>query len=300
MQEEILETILTEFSQHDDKKKAIDRLFQYIYFHLREFGVFYATEDHRSDFLLWLYPRLHTIITGYKPELSIFSTYLRMSLSYNWKLFKRRYREQAIYTSLAQDEQRQKAKDILISQDRPCGYEVYAASPLPKYSVSAEKERALQDSIKWTLKRKKIYSRYMLELLCKACFCIDEALLNTVAAHLEVPTGEIRQLIEEVKVQNKPRNDRFNEWLEKRDFYYIRYQSATLQLRMVDPLYTSVIERLKVQQTYSYNLWQRYLHRLKTYTRGPSNRELAKRLGISHATVDNDLAQLKKAWYGEP
>ena len=299
MQENILETIPVEFSQCDDKKKVIDRLFQYIYFHLREFGMLYVTEDTRSDFLLWLYPRLHTIIASYKPELSIFSTYLRMSLSYSWKLFKRRHREQAIYTSIAQDEQRQKVKDILAPQNSPESYEIYAASPPPRYGISTEKERELHARIKWTQKRKKIYSRYILELLCKACFCIDDQLINTAAVHLDLPVEEIYQLLEEVKIQNQKRNDRFNDWLAKRDFYYMRYQSATLQLRMIDPIHTSVIKRLKIQQAYSYNVWQRYVQRLKSYTRGPSNRALAKQLGISRATVDHDLAQLKKAWYGE-
>lgn len=299
MQEDIIQTILSDFSRYDGKKKAVDTLFQYLYFHLRELGVYYVDEDARSDFLLWLYPRLYNIIAGYKPERSIFYTYLRMSISYNWKLFGRRTREQATYTAIAQDDQQQKVKDMLTERDDLHTYELYAASPPPSYSISSEKKQAIQETIKWKSKRKQIYVRYLLELVCKSCFYIDDRLLRIVARHLDIPVWKVKQLIEEAKEQTGKPDTVYNEWTAKRDFYYVRYKSATLQLQKVDTIHTSVVERLKNQQAYCYNLWQRYLKRIKDYTHGPSNRALAKQLGISRATVNNDLAELKKAWYGE-
>ena len=68
MQADIVETILTDFLRTDKQKKAIDTLFQYLYFNLGEFGVYCGSEDMRSDFLLWLYPKLDTIIGDYNPD----------------------------------------------------------------------------------------------------------------------------------------------------------------------------------------------------------------------------------------
>ena len=142
--------------------------------------------------------------------------------------------------------------------------------------------------------------RYFLELLCKSCFCIDEYLLQTVAGHLGISVRKVRLLIEEAKELTDKRNGVYNEWVAKRDFYYVRYKSATLQLRKVDEAHASVIKRLKNRQAYSYARWQGYLKRIQEYTRGPSNRVLAQQLGVSRATVNSDLVELKKACYGKP
>lgn len=300
MQKNIIETILMNFSQQHKQKKAVDMLFQYLYFNLGEFGVYCANEDMRSDFLLWLYPKLDDILEGYNPDRSIFPTYLRMSLLYTWKLFIRRNREQVTYASVAQDDQQRMVKTMLDEQDGLQTYELYAASPTPSYSVSPEKKQSIQSTIKWERKRKDVYTRYFLLLLCKACFYIDEHLLQTVAKHLGISVRKVRLLLEEVKDSTDNRESMYREWEAKRDFYYVRYKSATLQLRKVDEDHASVIRRLKNQQAYSYARWQRYLKYIKEYTRGPSNRELAKQLGISRTTINKDLAELKKACYGEP
>ena len=68
----------------------------------------------------------------------------------------------------------------------------------------------------------------------------------------------------------------------------------------VDEAHASVIKRLKNRQAYSYARWQGYLKRIQEYTRGPSNRVLAQQLGVSRATVNSDLVELKKACYGKP
>lgn len=299
MQENIIEMILTDFSQQSKRKKAGDTLFQYLYFHLNEFGIYCASEDTRSDFLLWLYPKLDSIIGSYNPERSLFSTYLRMSVSYNWKLFLRRNREQAAYASIAQDDQQRIAANMLEEQEGQQTYELYAASPPPTYTVLPEKEQSIQKTIKWEKKKKDIYTRYFLLLLCKAYFCVDEQLLQTAADHLGIPVQKVRLLIEAVKEQTHKREAVYRELAAKRDFYYVRYKSATLQLRNIDETYTSVVQRLKKQQAYSYACWQRYLKQIKEYTRGPSNRALAKQLGVSRATINSDLVELKKACYGE-
>ena len=300
MQENIVEMILTGFSQQDNRKETVDTLFQYLYFNIDEFGIYCASEDMRSDFLLWLYPKLEHIIEGYNPDRSIFSTYLRMSVSYNWKLFLRRNREQATYASIAQDDQQRTVKNILDEQDGLQTYELYAASPPPEYTVSPEKQQSIQGTIRWHVRRKDIYTRYFLELLCKSCFCIDEHLVQTVAGHLGVSVRKVRGIIEEVKELTDKRNAVYREWAAKRDFYYVRYKSATLQLRKVDEAHTSVIRRLKNQQVHCYTRWQGYLKRMQEYTRGPSNRVVAKQLGVSRATISSDLVELKKACYGTP
>lgn len=300
MQENIIEMILADFSRQKSRKKAVDTLFQYLYFNLDELGIYCANEDMRSDFLLWLYPKLANIIDGYNPERSLFPTYLRMSVSYNWKLFLKRNRERATYTSIAQDDQERTFKNVLEERDELQTYELYAASPPPAYTVLPETERSIQETIKWHVRRKDIYTRYFLELLCKSCFCIDEHLLKTVAGHVGVSVRKVRELIEEAKKLSGTHDSVYQEWAAKRDFYYVRYKSAAFQLRKVDESHASVIRRLKNQQAYSYARWQGYLKRIREYTRGPSNRALAKQLGISRSTIDTDLVALKKACYGEP
>jgi len=298
MKQDIIDKVITEFSHPNEKKKAVDRLLQYLYFHLPEFGIYHADEDTRSDFLLWLYPKLHTIIGSYNPERSIFFTYLRMSITFHWKLFGRKNREQAAYSAIAQEEQQFITETALNEQDESHSYELYAASPRPEYSVSITKEQAIKQTIRQASKKKHIFARYLLLLACKSCFCIDDQLLQNIATRTEIPLREIKRLIETVKRQTYTRDSIYNALIIKRDFYYIRYKSATLQLRAIDETHESLIKRLKVQQEYSYTRWQRYLRRIKEYTRSPSNRSLARQFGVSRGTIDNDLVSLKKACYG--
>ena len=132
-----------------------------------------------------------------------------------------------------------------------------------------------------------------------SCCYIDEHLLQTVSGHLGIPVGKVRRLIEDTKALTDKRDAVYSEWAAKRDFYYVRYKSATLQLHKVDEAHLSVIKRLKNRQAYCYARWQGYLKRMNQYTRGPSNRVLAKQLGISRTTINKDLAELKKACYGK-
>ena len=156
MQEAIVEAILEDFSRKETQKKAVDTLFQYLYFNLGEFGLYCASEDMRSDFLLWLYPKLDAIIVGYNPDRSIFPTYLRMSLAYSWKLFLKRNREQATYDSIAQDDQQRLIKTRQAEQDGVQMYELYAASPPPSYTVSPETAQSIRETIRWNRNREDI------------------------------------------------------------------------------------------------------------------------------------------------
>ncbi|MEL3906448.1 MAG: hypothetical protein P1P65_05405 [Treponema sp.] len=300
MQQRIIDAILTDFVCTEKKKRAVDTLFQYLYFNLGEFGIYYAEEDARSDFLLWLYPKLPGIIGKYNSELSVFFTYLRMSVKFHWQLFERKNRQQASYTDIAEHEQQHTAEYKMEENASVQNYELYAASPLPDYKISPEKEQAIKRTILWESKKKQLYQRRLLLLACKSCFFIDEHFINHLAAALEMPAQDIRAAVDEAKKQAAAKEAAYADLAAKRDFYYMRYKSASVQLCAVDTAHTALYARLKVQQSYNYTLWQRYLKRTQEYQRVPSNRKLAKQFGLSRGTVDNNLAAVKKACYCEP
>lgn len=283
-----------DFSSQATRKQTIDTVCEYVYFNLAYCGIYCKDEDMRSDFVVWLYPKLADIIAGYKSDRSIFSTYLRMAVSYNWKLFMRRRQERASYSTIAQEEQSNEVKYMHDEQDAHDNYEMYAARSVPAYTVSPKTEKFLHDTIKWKKREEAVYRRYFLELACKSCFCIDEQLMMRVAEYIHIPVDTLRSLIETFKTVSCKRDAQCRILKAKRDFYYLRYKSASIQLEAIDSSHASVIRRLKTQKTYSYTRWQHYLARVEHYNRSPSNRTLAKQLGLSRSTIDNDFATLKK------
>lgn len=300
MQKNVVDNILTDFSHVSEKKNAVDTLFQYLYFNLTEFGVYYADEDVRSDFLLWLYPKLAAIIDKYDPTLSVFTTYLTMSIKFHWKVFGRKNLQQAAYMTIAHNEQQQIAEYMQEERYSVQCYDLYAASPQPNYHPLIEKGPSIKVSKRKESKKQQLYKRQLLLLACKSCFLIEDPMLEHLAESLELPTETLQSIITQAQKQAETRNTTYTRLAARRDFYYTRYKSAALQLSVIDETHTSVWERLKTQQAYNYTLWQRYLKRTKNYLRAPSNRALAKQFGISHGTVDNNLAAVKKACYGEP
>lgn len=293
MYKSTIETLLADFAQPHSQKKAVDSLFEYLYFNLGEYGIYCTNEDMRSDFLLWLYPKLTDIIAGYKPDRSLFSTYMRMTVSYNWKLFLRKNQEKTTFSAIVQDDQSLKVKHSQDEQQALASYEQYAASSIPAYTVALDTQKAIEKTIKWKVRGKDMYRRYFLELLCKSCFCIDEQMLRAVAGHVHMSVDTARAFVESSKVLAGQKETRFHILLAQRDFYYVRYKSAALQLEKIDHTHASVVKRLKKQKAYSYQLWQRSLKRIHEYSCGPSNRALAKQLGISRSTIDSDLETLK-------
>ena len=300
MTQDFIEAVLADFSESTQgQKRAADKVFEYLYFHLHEFNVYYREEDQRSDFLLWLYPQLPRIIGKYNPQLSLFFTYLKMSLKFYHQLFERKRHQRQTYDIAVTGEQKYHFEGKLKEQDASRSYEIYAASPEPEYAIAPEKERAIKNTVAWESKKDDIYKRSLLLLACKSCFFIDGCLQRRLAEVLEIPEKEVAAILCRAKCEAAAKENIYKTLTETRDRYYFRYKCATLQLTAVDETHPALFQKLKTQQSYNYALWQRFLKRAREYSRMPSNRSLAKQLGLSRGTVDTNLAVLKKACYGK-
>ncbi len=296
MELHLIETVLDHFFHGGiGKRKAVDMLFEYIYFHLWEFGIQYADEDTQSDFLTWLYPQLADIIEKYDPERSVFFTYLKMSLKYYLRLFERQSYQKTTCYAAAEYEQHQQEEIRETEKNMSHEFEMYAASPDPDYSISPEKKQIMQNTITWKDKKEAVYKRRLLLLVCKSCFFIDESFILHIADALQIPEQELTTLINGAKKLAETRKKTYNRLIEKRDFHYIRYRSAVIQLERLDTIHQTLFNRLKTQKEYNYRLWKKYLKKTQEYTYMPSNRSLAKQFGIGRATVDASLSILKKS-----
>ncbi|MGP1594360.1 MAG: hypothetical protein ACTTH8_03840 [Treponema sp.] len=292
MNHNCIETVLHRFSLGGvHKKEAANMLFEYLYFHLNDFGFYDSDEDVRSDFLVWIQPYLETIIERYNPDRALFTTYLRMSLQYHFRIFYKKQYQKASYTAVADAEEHYNA--ILTESSQ------YAAEPSCEYSVSAETIKMLQPAGGWRDKKNALYKRKLLLLACKSCFFIDDALMQHIADTAGIPLARVQQFVEESKKIAQEKEEHYTKLKQKRDYYYSRYKSAAIQLDAMMYMHPSVVARLEKQKAYNYERWQAFLKKIREYRRCPSNRALAKQFGLSRATIDSNLAVLIKAWYGE-
>ncbi len=277
------------------KKEAVDSLFEYVYFHLGEFGIRYTDEDTQSDFLTWLYPQLADIIEKYDPERSVFFTYFKMSLKYYLRLFERKRYQKTTYYAVAEEEQHQQDEIQEAEKNTHAEFEIYAASPEPAYSISPEKKAVMENTITWKGKKEELYKRRIILLACKSCFLIDDTFIAHIAQALDMSEETLAATVNEAKEMAAARKNTYNQLLEKRDFHYIRYRSAVAQLERVDPIHQTLFNRLLTQKKYNYRLWKKYLQKAQEYSYMPSNRSLAKQFGLGRGTVDASLAILKKS-----
>ncbi|MGP1577404.1 MAG: hypothetical protein ACTTH7_08005 [Treponema sp.] len=292
MDRDYMETVLHCFARGGvHKKEAAAMLFEYLYFHLNDFGFYGIDEDTRSDFLLWVQPYFETIIERYNPERALFSTYMQMSLQYHFRIFNKKRYQKAAYTAVIDAEEQY---DAALT-----GAEDYAAEPQCEYSVSTEAVKALQPLGGWRDKKTALYKRKLLLLACKSCFFIDDALMQQIANTADIPLEHVQQFVEESKKIAQEKEQHYTQLKQKRDYYYARYKSAAIQLDTMMYMHPSIIARLEKQKAYNYERWQAFLKKISEYRRCPSNRSLAKQFGLSRATIDSNLAVLVKAWYGE-
>ena len=298
MQHDFGEGLLLTFSLGGEKrKKAVDAVFEYIYFHLDDFYIYINDEDVRCDFLAWLYPSLETIMSRYNSSLSSFFTYLKMSLKFYFYSFKRHMYEKTSYDTVAENEQAYIADRKIDEEANTSEFNVYAASSPVEYSISAEKMAAIKNTTKWSSRKDEIYKRRILLLACKSCFFLNDVFISHIADALQVSINKLEAILDETKKRSNKRLAIYEAFVAKRDFYYIRYHSVKVQLQNIDELHTTRLQRLLRQKNYYYQLWQIFLQKTQSYNCVPSNRILAKQFGISRTTVDNNLADLRKACY---
>ena len=86
--EEFVKSYNTDKENPARRQKVLMSIFEMIYVNLESFGVYFADEDLRSDFLLKFYYKLPRVLENYNSSLSSFYTYLTNHIRFYYLTFK--------------------------------------------------------------------------------------------------------------------------------------------------------------------------------------------------------------------
>lgn len=272
--------------------KAVDIVFEHIYFSPHQFGIRVQSDDMRSDFLVWVHPRLVRILTRYNPERGVLFPYIRSFLSLYWKTFRRKlWSQDAVETTVyAETEQnyitqyKQSLKDTTA---------LYACDTAPVYSGNPV--LTPQYPLK-TAHQKKVHDYGLLLLACKSYFLMNDKMITLIAKNTHWSSETIQKFLLQTRRLNNMRFVRSQHLLEQCTQYYIRNKYIQYQLdrehtdssryrtlkKMSDVCKRS-LEKKRIQYTQ---------HRIV-----PSNRLLAKIFALPHQRIARYLERTKTEWY---
>jgi RNA polymerase sigma factor (sigma-70 family) len=222
--------------------------------------------EDNDDFLSWLYPRVSQAIGTYRETGASFETYISSMVRMTAKEFRstkfRNYlTESAAWMSVFP--------------------EMYAFEEPPEYALTEEKTMPLTST-----------PRQLLILLLKCCFYVSGDFIEKAAPRLGVRPEELSNMVFLLKSLREKREKRNALLQEKANYQFCRcmyYEKRLKDLPENCIAAQRIRDRLKRGWDRLVNLRKRIARRLPD----PSNRQIAKILGLSKGTVDSVLFRLK-------
>ncbi len=275
-------------------EQAVSCLASFLYLNLKRYRLPNLDEDLRSDFIVWLYPRLPAIIRQFNPERASFNTYVNGIVIYSYRSFqKNKYSVEA----------RQRVYEIeettrLLSVEAEIGedpdWDTCTADANPDYGdiLSRVKFAELSE------KKRAILSRKVLLLACKSSNYIDDRSIRRVALIAGLSVDYLREKVDILREKTLEKHDRDVKTAERINGYYIRAQRCLFEMKYMD---RDTARYVSLGKEYAF-----CLKRIQTIRkndsrriRTPSNRLLATTLGISRGTIDSTLASTHTDGYSE-
>jgi hypothetical protein len=316
--EKLLEVIKDYRLNPDDARleRAVRELGSFLYGGLKRFKIDVQSDDSRSDFIAWIYPRLPGIIRHFDEERASFNTYITWVVRLSWRTFWRnqysrdacqRVLETEAFTTLLSVEADRANANEWNSCTADTG-RTYARKPLvpplaPRSGTGskAARERRRKPARSESLpsaKKREIEARKVFLLACKAGNFLDEAAIGKIARLTGYDEAYIRSTVAIIQDRCKVKRERMQAIREQQNATYIRAQKNLFEMKYLD---RDSSRYLALEKEYRYCV--KRLERLRTQSlrqiRSPSNRFLAATLGMSRGTVDATLASALQGEYPE-
>lgn len=273
-------------------KEAVNIIWSEIYTKPYVYGLENFDEDEKSDFLLQFHKKIPLLIKRYDKNLGNFSNFIRGCIHFtkiSWKKMQRRH-ELPINTT----------DNFLINKSNDEYLQVNDSNQieflqnLDNFSNQNEEDNKEPEQNEDSECKTKIKILTVLALTLKACRDVDDKLISKISKYTGMNEDALHNLVQEMK-NNEIQNDGTKEKLiAKRNnaFYFHRkYKTEMEQPGISDSSYENLKSRYE-RQTKNWIKSSRLL--AKRGTLGPSNAEIAKKLGLKPRTVGFYLFCAKK------
>lgn len=314
--EKLLEAI-KEYRLNPDETRlesAVRELGTFLYGGLKRFKIDVQSDDSRSDFIAWIYPRLPGIIRHFDEDRASFNTYITWVIRLSWRTFwrnqysrdacQRVLETEAFTTLLSVEADRSNANEWnSCTADTGKKYtrtpasprETAQAAPGPK-PVLKKRRKAANARSGQSPKKREIEARKVFLLACKAGNFLDEAAIGKIALLTGYDEAYIRATVAIIQDRCKVKRERMQAIREQQNATYIRAQKSLFEMKYLD---RDSSRYLALEKEYRYCV--KRLERLRAQSlrqiRSPSNRFLASTLGMSRGTVDATLAAALEGEY---
>lgn len=236
---------------------------------------FFFSEDERSEFFLYFYPRIPIIVGRFKPEGKKFIHYLLTWI--RWQI--QSYRRDAF------------KKDHCVKLSEQVHYFDYDEEALSKSTEVHEKDNFTEIQILPAPKqRNSTYLRRLLFLTVKASNEVDENMIRKVAAKTLTDENLIHTWVETARAMLLEKRQKQEKLKERLSENYIKYRFAHEVLEIPS---IGNKNRWNRKMTFNRDAWLRLSSTLKKKPLLLTNAEVAEVMGIRKGTVDSGIQALK-------
>ena len=237
------------------KKQAGRLIWEEVYTHPAEYGLFYFTEDQKSDFLLSIQETFEKLFEKFMPGMISFKTFITGCITNQKNAFlrnqiRREHERRSIDTYLRTKTEEDSEK-----------YEVKLAES-PQFDFSHDNSKDFSDVIEQEInsqekKDKRVAELTALVLMMKACKDVDDETVTAVSNFTEVDKSLLYEKLQELKQTLSEKSDSFTTLVKRRNnaFYFHRKYMQEIHIQCFcvgsECRYEHHIIRIKSQDAYN-------------------------------------------------
>lgn len=272
----------------------VANLAEFLYLNMDRYRLEWHDEDRKSDFFIWLYPKFPNIILKFDPDKASFPTYLYWNVRMSWKSFIRSsFSAQALNRVIEAEE---KTRILCMDSENPgSGHWVSCTSD---HSLQYPESNCGKVDQRLSAKQRDIRSRQILLLACKSSPFLDDADIVRVARATGCGEEYLREKVDELRSACRGKDRTVRQSRERLNALYFRIQRCKYEMKYLESQSSRYVDLERECKSCEKRLIA--VRRLASrHLKAPSNRLLAKTLGIPRGTVDSTLASVKPAGYDE-
>jgi len=220
-----------------------------------------------DEYLSWLYPRIRHAIGSYRETGSSFETYIGSLVRMTAKEFRSRKARAYLAESAAW---------LSVFPD------MYTSEEPPEYGTRDEEETM----------PKLAHPRQLLILILKCCCYVSDDFIERAAPRLGIPGEELNRMVSVLRKLREKREQYTVILQEKTNYQFYRCMFYEKRLKAL-PENCIAAQRIRDKLERGRIRLINFRERLAKRQSDPSNRQIAKLLGISKGTVDSVLHRLK-------
>ena len=287
------------------RQKVLMSIFEMIYVNLESFGVYFADEDLRSDFLLKFYYKLPRILENYNSSLSSFYTYLTNHIRFYYLTFKCKTVRHEINDTVLADQEGARWEYLMGEYDLEENFNFYVAESEPEYCNVKTGDLGLKydkNFSKESMHMRELYfsmpckHRRIFLLACKACFFLDDDLIDKIAAEIKMDSWFLCSILHDLKSACFNRYEKINYCVGNRNRYYVKAQLFKYLL-----LHTyntrSQLKKICFSLKHNRHLWDKTKKINRRQIKAPSSTDIGKYINVYKGTIDKNIAKSLKIWY---